>query len=101
MPELKNRKKKKEKFLYSLQEEVKYRSLQEKLGSLEIKEIIKEFQEILEKEVCLDIPNALWSRKKHMVNLLYEEGFNENKINTKARTIQMNDRHLALCQEDT
>ena len=41
-------------------------------------------------DVCSNIPNAFWFRKKHIVNLPYVEDFNEKNIPTKAHLIQMN-----------
>ncbi|KAL5743989.1 hypothetical protein ACOSP7_026851 [Xanthoceras sorbifolium] len=62
---------KKEKFLLSLKEEIKY----------------KQFQKQLEESVCSDVPNAFWSRQKHTVCLPYVNGFDERKVSTKERPI--------------
>ena len=55
-----------------------------------IKVKISDFKTPVIKEVCSDIPNALWKRKQHIVDLPYESGFYEKNIPTKARPIQMN-----------
>ncbi|KAG5632438.1 hypothetical protein H5410_004155, partial [Solanum commersonii] len=34
-------------------------------------------------DICGDHPNAFWNRKKHVVNLPYEESFDEDNIPTK------------------
>ena len=47
-------------------------------------------QQKIEQEVCLEIPNAFWRKKKHIVRLPYIKGFNERNIPTKARPIQTN-----------
>ena len=41
-------------------------------------------------DVCSNVPNAFWHRKKHIVDLPYVKDFNEENIPTKARPIQMN-----------
>ena len=41
-------------------------------------------------DVCSDVPNALWHRKKHIVDLPYVKDFDKKNIPTKARPIQMN-----------
>ena len=35
-------------------------------------------------DVCSDVPNAFWHRKKHIVDLPYVKDFNEKNIHTKA-----------------
>ena len=41
-------------------------------------------------DVCSDVPNAFWHRKKHIVNLPYVKDFDEKNIPTKVCPIQMN-----------
>ena len=41
-------------------------------------------------EVCSDLPNAFWHRRKHIVKLPYVKDFDENNIPTKTCPIQMN-----------
>jgi hypothetical protein len=36
-----------------------------------------EFQNKIEKEICFDLPNAFWKRKQHIVDLPYDDSFNE------------------------
>ncbi|KAI4313235.1 hypothetical protein L6164_026228 [Bauhinia variegata] len=43
-----------------------------------------------EKEISVEHPNAFWDRKKYLVSIPYEEGFDEKKIPTNARPIHMN-----------
>ncbi|KAL5779426.1 hypothetical protein ACOSQ2_010163 [Xanthoceras sorbifolium] len=40
----------------------------------------------LEESVCSDVPNAFWSRHKHMVCLPYVNGFDERRVSTKSKT---------------
>ena len=51
-------------------------------------------------DVCSDVPNAFWHRKKHIVDLLYIKDFNENNIPTKARLIQMNAETVEFCKKE-
>ncbi|KAG8634497.1 hypothetical protein MANES_17G045701v8 [Manihot esculenta] len=52
----------------------------------------------MEKELCADHPNAFWNRKQHLVDLPYEENFNEKTISTKARPVQMATELLENCK---
>lgn len=61
---------------------------------------VSNYQHDLASEICADIPNAFWNRKKHIVALPYIDGFDEKFIPTKARPIQMNERYLKLCQKE-
>ena len=51
---------------------------------------ISDFKDLIEKEICADLPSAFWNRKQHLVDLPYENSFDERQIPTKARPIQMN-----------
>ena len=51
-------------------------------------------------DVCSDIPNAFWHRKKHIVDLPYVKDFNEKNIPTKARPIQMNVETIEFCKKE-
>ena len=55
-----------------------------------IQQKISKFQNQIENKICSDLPNAFWARKQHIVDLPYENDFNEKDIPTKARPIQMN-----------
>ena len=74
-----------------IEEQLKHPSLQNKIISL---------QQLFEKQVCSDLPNAFWERKKHQVSLPYEKDFNETKIPTKARPIQMNQALMETCKKE-
>ena len=90
----------KEKFLFYLKEEVNQKVLWKRISSPKTQEEINKFQKMLEAEVCADVPNAFWSRKKFVVELPYEQSFDEKMIPTKARPIQMNERHLEICRKE-
>ena len=46
------------------------------------------------------ISTAFWHRHRHIVQLPYEKDFNERKIPTKARLIQMNNELLEHCKKE-
>ena len=50
--------------------------------------------------VCSDVPNAFWHRKKHIVDLPYVKDFNEKNIPTKACPIQMNAETVEFCKKE-
>ncbi|KAL5779429.1 hypothetical protein ACOSQ2_010166 [Xanthoceras sorbifolium] len=87
----------KEKFLMSLKEEIKYMSTSQKLNNPALQE---KFQKQLEESVCSDVPNAFWSRQKDTACLPYVNGFDERRVSTKARPIQMNSRYLEISKKE-
>ena len=58
------------------------------------------FRNKLEKEVYSNLPNAFWHKNKYIINLPYEENFDEKKIPTRARPIQMNKEILEYCKKE-
>ena len=70
--------------------------LEEQLLENKVQKRIKEIQDLFQKEICSDIPNAFWSKKKHEISLPYIQNFDESKIPTKARPIQMNEKLLNI-----
>ena len=51
-------------------------------------------------DVCFDVPNAFWHRKKHIVDLPYVKEFNEKNSPTKAYPIQMNVETVEFCKKE-
>jgi hypothetical protein len=49
-----------------------------------VQQKITVFKNKIETEICANIPNAFWHRKKYVVQLPYEKDFNEQNILTKA-----------------
>lgn len=90
----------KENFLFFLKEEIQYKQIEEKLIFPKLQKQINDFNALLVKEVCAEIPNAFWERKQHIVELPYEPDFSEKMIPTKARPIQMNNRLLEICKSE-
>ena len=73
-----------------LKQEVRYKRIAKQLSNKLLQSKIDNFLQILINDVCFDIPNAFWHRKRHIVNLPYVKDFNEKNIPTKACPIQMN-----------
>ncbi|CAJ2643632.1 unnamed protein product [Trifolium pratense] len=91
---------KKEKQLCFLKEEISVLNINEQLETYDIKKKIKSLEQEFTTEICNDLPNAFWDRKKHVVSLPYIDDFNESQIPTKARPAQMNNDYLNLCKKE-
>ncbi|GAV69326.1 LOW QUALITY PROTEIN: zf-CCHC domain-containing protein/MP domain-containing protein, partial [Cephalotus follicularis] len=52
------------------------------------------------KNLCSDLPDAFWHRKRHMVSLPYEKDFTEQNIPTKSRPIQMSYELMEHCKKE-
>ena len=66
----------------------------------ESKECRQTLENKFQKQICLDLPNAFWQRKQHMVDLPYEKEILEKQIPTKAQPIQMNQELLEFCKKE-
>ncbi|XP_062145441.1 uncharacterized protein LOC133852700 [Alnus glutinosa] len=83
-----------------LQEEIKVKRIEEQLSQKTLQQRIQLFEDKIKSEVCSDIPTAFWRRKKHTVSLPYIKDFDEGKITTKARPIQMSHEVTKLCRKE-
>ncbi|XP_060211923.1 uncharacterized protein LOC132639494 [Lycium barbarum] len=83
-----------------LKDEIKIKKIGQTLKNPVIERKIENFQEKLEHEVCSELPSAFWERKRHIVELPYIDGFNEQAIPTKARPIQMNHELMETCKNE-
>ena len=90
----------KTKHLNFLKQDVRYKKIAEQLYDKLLQSKINNFQKILVNDVCSDIPNAFWRRKRHIVNLLYVKEFNEKNIPIKAHPIQMNAETVEFCKKE-
>ncbi|KAG2663269.1 hypothetical protein I3760_16G019700 [Carya illinoinensis] len=90
----------KRKHLDFLKQEIKFKRVSHNLHDSLLRSKIEDFQKILIYEVCSELPNAFWHRKKHVVSLPYVKNFSENLIPTKARPIQMNREILEFCKNE-
>ena len=88
------------KHLNFLQQEVRYKKIAEQISDKLLQSKIDNFQKMLIDDVCSDVPNAFWHRKKHIVDLPYVKDFNEKNIPTKARPIQMNAETVEFCKKE-
>lgn len=83
-----------------LQNDIKVQKIEQTLRTPEVQTRIKQFQQQIELEVCSDLPNAFWQRKRHIIELPYIKDFNEQDIPTKARPIQMNHDLMETCKKE-
>ena len=81
-----------------LKEEISYLRMEERLKIPSIQLKITDFEHVLKKRICFDLPNAFWEQKKHIIPLPYEPGFNQKDILTKARPTQTNVELLEHCK---
>ena len=58
-----------------LQEEIRYKKVEDQLTCKTLQEEIRKFEEKLKQEVCSDLPTAFWHRKRHEVALPYVKDF--------------------------
>jgi hypothetical protein len=72
-----------------LNEEIKFKRLEQQLNCKILQHKIKRFHELLNQEVFSNLPNVYWDRKIHVVKLPYVKDFSERNIPTKSRPIQM------------
>lgn len=91
---------KKREHIKQIKTEVRHRKIEENLKTKEIKDRIKVYKENIEKDLCSLILNSFWDRNEHKISLPYIEGFDESKIPTKARPIQMNHELLEYCKQE-
>ena len=90
----------KTKHLNFLKQEVRYKKIAKQLSDKLLQSKIDNFHKILSNDVCFDIPNAFWHRKRHLVNFPYVKDFNEKNIPTKARPFQMNAETIEFCKKE-
>ena len=74
-----------------LKEEISFKNIDSQLNFPQIQQKIKRVLHSIESTICSDLPNNFCSRKKHIVDLPYEQDFIDTQIPTKARPIQMNE----------
>ncbi|GAV88931.1 LOW QUALITY PROTEIN: hypothetical protein CFOL_v3_32352 [Cephalotus follicularis] len=89
----------KENHLYFMKQEVSNKKLEQQLQTSQIKNKLTLKHNIIN-NLCSDLPDAFWHRKRHMVSLPYEKDFTEQNISTKARPIQMTYELMKHCKEE-
>jgi hypothetical protein len=75
-----------------LNEEIKFKRLEQQLTCKTLQQKIERFHDKLNQEVCSNLSNTFWDRKTHV------KDFNERKIPTKSRPIQMNQEIMEFCK---
>ncbi|GAB2265572.1 hypothetical protein Dimus_037837 [Dionaea muscipula] len=83
-----------------LQELISLKRIEEQLQLPATQTKVKDLEARFQNNVCAELPNAFWQRKKHIVHLPYEPTFSETNIPTKARPIQMNHELLEFCKKE-
>ena len=73
--------------------------IKNQLSNTILQEKISNLQKEIEKSICSSLPNAFWDRKTHIIDLPYENNFDERNIPTKARPTQMNNEVLNHCKK--
>jgi hypothetical protein len=76
--------------LHDLQNHVSFYRINRQLQNSDLQKKITDLQTKIEQQICLDLPNAFWKRKQHIIDFSYKDTFSEKLIPTKARPIQMN-----------
>ena len=61
---------------------------------------IKDIEVKFINNVCSQLPNAFWDRKKHIVSLSYEKDFDERNVPTRAKDIHMSTELENYCKEE-
>ncbi|GAV86644.1 LOW QUALITY PROTEIN: hypothetical protein CFOL_v3_30071, partial [Cephalotus follicularis] len=88
----------KENHLYFMKQEISNQKLEQQLQTLQI-EKIKSLKTNITNNLCSDIPDAVWHRKRHVISLPYEKYFPRN-IPTKTRPIQMTYELMEPCKKE-
>ena len=88
--------------LHDLKKDIYFQRIEHQLQNSVLQKRFSDFQNKIEHEICYDLPNAFWKRK-HVVDLPYEDNFYEKQIPKKTRPIQMNvelEQHCRLEIQD-
>ncbi|GAV93075.1 Peptidase_A3 domain-containing protein, partial [Cephalotus follicularis] len=72
-----------------LKQEVSNKKLENQLQNSQIKEKNGSLKNSMINNLCSDLPDVFWHRKRHMVSLPYEKNFTGQNISTKTKPIQM------------
>ncbi|GAV89410.1 hypothetical protein CFOL_v3_32825, partial [Cephalotus follicularis] len=76
------------------------KKLENQLQDSQIKEKIDSIKNNMIKNLCSDLPDAFWHRKRHMVSLPYEKNFIEQNIPTKTKPIQITYELMKYCEKE-
>ncbi|GAV78783.1 hypothetical protein CFOL_v3_22248, partial [Cephalotus follicularis] len=90
----------KENHLYYMKQELSNKKLEHQLQTSQIKQKIDSLKNNIIKNLCSDLPDAFWHKKRHMISLPYEKDFTEQNIPTKARSIQKTYELIEHCKKE-
>ncbi|GAV80918.1 hypothetical protein CFOL_v3_24377 [Cephalotus follicularis] len=83
-----------------LQQELSNKKFEHQLQTSQRKEKIDSLKINIIKNICSDLPNVFWHRKRHMASLPYENNFAEQNILTKIKSIQITHELMKYCEKD-
>ncbi|GAV65412.1 hypothetical protein CFOL_v3_08927, partial [Cephalotus follicularis] len=90
----------KENHLYFMKQEVSNKKLEQHLQTSKIRQKINSLKNNIINNLCSDLPDTFWHKKRHMVSLPYEKDFTEQNISIKARPIQMTYESMKHCKKE-
>ncbi|GAV80963.1 Peptidase_A3 domain-containing protein, partial [Cephalotus follicularis] len=76
------------------------KKIEQHLPTSQIREKINSLRNNIINNLCSDLPDTFWHKKRHMVSLPYEKNFTEQNIPTKARPIQMTYELMEHCKKE-
>ncbi|GAV65762.1 hypothetical protein CFOL_v3_09276, partial [Cephalotus follicularis] len=86
--------------MYFMKQEVSNKKLEHQLQTSQVKEKIDSLKNNMINNLCSDLPDASWHRKRHMISLPYGKNFNEQNIPTKTKPIQMTYELMRYCKKE-
>ncbi|GAV80670.1 hypothetical protein CFOL_v3_24130, partial [Cephalotus follicularis] len=82
----------KENYLYFMKQEISNKILEEQLQTSQIQEKINSLRNNIINNLCSDLSDAFWHKKRHEVSLSYDKDFTEAKI--FSNSIDQHFKHL-------
>ncbi|GAV80666.1 LOW QUALITY PROTEIN: hypothetical protein CFOL_v3_24126, partial [Cephalotus follicularis] len=96
--------------LYVMKQEISNQKIEQQLQTSQIREKNNSLKNNIVNNLCSDLPDALWHKKRHVVSLPYENNFSERNIlvvgngvchiPTKAGPIQMTHELMEHCKKE-
>ncbi|GAV92073.1 hypothetical protein CFOL_v3_35457 [Cephalotus follicularis] len=76
------------------------KKLENQLQNSQIKEKIGSLKNSIVNNLCSDLPDVFWHRKRHMLSLPYEIFFTKHNIPNKTKPIQMTYELMKYCEKE-
>ncbi|GAV89170.1 RVP domain-containing protein [Cephalotus follicularis] len=89
----------KENHLYFMKQKVSNKKLEQHLQTSQIRGKINSLRNNIINNLCSDLPDAFWHKKRHVMSLPHKKDFTEQNILTKARPIQMTYELMKHCKK--